>query len=89
MMKGVSVPLYYMPAWTDPPSLRPGGHYIQLLNENGGKGSKSLLFRNQVHGWANRGDIRDPKVKVDVERFMDETLAFFKEHISGEIESEL
>ena len=85
MLRAVSVPLLYCPSWNDPPSLREGGYWMKLLNEGGGKGSKSVLFNNQIHGWAIRADIRVPQNKRDFDKLMSLMLDFFAEHLEGKV----
>jgi len=85
MFRQVRMPILLCTAWNDPASCRESGYLFKLLLENNGKGarSKAALFPRQAHGFANRADVRDPKNKVDVDRFMRMTVLFLKDHINA------
>jgi len=84
ILKAVTVPMFLAPATPDAAFLRPDGWWSQWLNEAGrpSGGSESYLF-NQKHGWANRGDLQNPEVKVDVDRVMRLLLDFLAKHLGG------
>jgi hypothetical protein len=82
MFKQVQCPLLFCPGWSDPSSLRDDGYYMQILkSQPKSKGSKSILFKHQLHGFANRADLKVPQNKRDCELLMNETLAYFKQYL--------
>jgi hypothetical protein len=84
-LDAVNIPQLLAPAWEDPSYLRPDGAYVKRLNEPGrpSQGSESHVFADQRHGWAVRGDVRDPAVKKAVDLVLAQVLAFFEKHIAG------
>lgn len=83
MFRQVKVPLLYAPGWNDPASLRDNGYYMKILKENN-SASRSILFKDQVHGFANRSDLRVEKNLKAYEKFMYETLNFYHEQLGGD-----
>jgi hypothetical protein len=85
MLRGVLIPQFLAPAWSDSAILRPDGWYVNYLNEPGrpSEGSESHLFAEQKHGWSVRGDVRDPAVKKDVDRVFSLVLNFYSRHLGG------
>merc|ERR1712166_1169864 len=73
------MPVLLMPAGNDDDKIKPDGEGTQALAKAGGK---SVCFPDMIHGWCSRGDLKDEKVKRDVEAPMALGIAFFAEHLS-------
>lgn len=78
MMAKVNMPVLLMPASNDPDNVKPGGEFTKVLESKGGS---CVPFPDMTHGWASRGDVKDPKVKRDVEEVMKLAIDFFKKHL--------
>mmetsp|Transcript_7499 Transcript_7499/g.18200 ORF Transcript_7499/g.18200 Transcript_7499/m.18200 type:complete len:264 (-) Transcript_7499:114-905(-) len=77
----VQCPFYFMPANGDSPDLYgPQGTLVTALQGKFGKDkTRTKLFSDMSHGWVPRGDIKDDKVKRDVQLAMDEARAYLAE----------
>jgi dienelactone hydrolase len=84
MYDAVKAPLLYMPAGNDPKSIFPDGAGFQSILKASPK-SKCVPFKDMTHGWFNRGDIRNEKVKAAVDQTLAETKAFFAEHLASRL----
>ncbi|EOD03831.1 hypothetical protein EMIHUDRAFT_460887 [Emiliania huxleyi CCMP1516] len=74
----VRTPLLLLSAGNDPPNVQPGGAVARALAASGGH---ARAFPTMDHGWVTRGDVDDGAVAAEVERALEETLAFLREHV--------
>ncbi len=86
----IKCPILLMPTWNDPPDLRVDGEFLRTLRRTTpdpviAERSDSMLFRSMRHGFANRGDIRDPNVKVAVEDMMRRAKDFLKLNLKEKV----
>ena len=83
MFEQVKVPVLFFMSRNDPSSVRETGFYFKILLKKN-NGSRSILLADQTHGFANRGDLKKPKVKAAYEKVMLESLKFYHEHLGGD-----
>ena len=77
-VRDVRIPLFLAPTWTDPTNLRDDGWIMQYLRENAlAKDSQCFLYTDRIHGFAPRGDIRDPAIKKDVDDLLHRVTDFY------------
>ena len=84
MFRQVKIPMLFCPAWNDPASFRQGGHYMKLL-QKAAKGSRSVLFKDQLHGFANRSNLHIPKNRQAYEDFLRLTIEFLHERLHSHV----
>lgn len=75
MMRKVQMPVLLMPCGTDPDTLKPGGDIAKVVAEKGGS---SHTFSDMQHGFASRGDVKDPNVARDVQDCITRSIDLFK-----------
>lgn len=78
LMQGISCPLMLLPGGNDPDWTMPESPEFQLLTKNG---SKSVPFRDMVHGWMTRGDRSDPKIDRDISEALRHALDFLTNNL--------
>lgn len=84
IIRQVKVPLLFMPGWNDPSWIKENGSHMKIIQENN-PGSKSITFPTMAHGWIVRGNIRDGKIKTQVDRAMNEMLQFYAGYLGGDV----
>lgn len=79
--RAVQAPFFLAPGRGDPGSLRENGYWTNLLqSQPASRGSYAVSYP-LAHGFANRGDVRDPAVRHVVDKWFNETVRFFNEHL--------
>lgn len=78
VMKGILCPLLLLLAKNDSDYLRPSRPAVEEIVKRGGK---SILFRDMVHGWTTRDDMKEKNVEQDVNKAMRETLDFLRTNL--------
>ncbi|TMW69566.1 hypothetical protein Poli38472_001722 [Pythium oligandrum] len=80
MTEAIKVPQLLLSASNDPDFVRSGGSVDQILKTNKSIASLSDVvdFEYVVHGWVNRGDLSDAKVKASADEAWERARAFFK-----------
>lgn len=73
LMQQIKCPLLLLPAANDAEYTKP--HSDELV-EIVGRGGKSIVFPDMVHGWTTRGDMSDKNIERDVKEALRQTLDF-------------
>jgi dienelactone hydrolase len=86
VVERIKCPLLLLLASSDSKDLRPDGEILKILHRSKvdptiGTRCKSVLYDTVPHGFANRGDIRDPKMKIVVEDAMKEAKEFLYKNL--------
>eukprot|EP01090_Pellita_catalonica_P020423 TRINITY_DN7296_c0_g1_i2.p1 TRINITY_DN7296_c0_g1~~TRINITY_DN7296_c0_g1_i2.p1 ORF type:complete len:270 (-),score=39.52 TRINITY_DN7296_c0_g1_i2:60-869(-) len=77
----VEVPVTLLSASNDPEFVQPDGDVMKKMKAKAfGSKCTASYFADMQHGWVNRGDLNDEKVKRDVTKSLKTAIAFFKEH---------
>jgi len=74
----IKVPQLVLAAGNDLDSIKPGGVYAEKLKQHGGE---FYEYKDQNHGWVNRGDLNDPKVEAAVKDATEKIINIFKKHL--------
>jgi len=74
----IKSPQLVMPAGNDPPEMKEGGKFHQVLKA---KGSVFKDFPNEKHGWVTRGDLNNPTTVAAVKEAIKLTIEFFNKHM--------
>ena len=83
MVDQVRVPLLFLMSWNDPQRWKPeGGHLFERVRERN-PGSRTVDFPTMMHGFMNRGDMKLPHVKKEVERGIEEIKTFLSKTAQG------
>jgi len=80
----VNKPIFYMTACNDPSDVRSGGMIEEAMKKNNPEAlekSSFVTFKEMVHGWVNRGDLKVEKVQRDYKIAIDNARNFFKAHL--------
>ena len=80
LLARVRAPLLLLPAKNDPAEYRAGGAWLEAL-QGAQPASRCVEFNEMTHGWVPRGDLGDAAVARDVQRAIDEIVAFFNAHL--------
>ena len=76
----VKCPQLLCPAGNDPDNVKEGGEVPQVIRDKGLE-CKVVVFPEMKHGWVPRGDASDATVARDVQKALDEAIAFFKKYL--------
>ena len=82
VVSAISVPQLLMPASNDEPDLMEGGAVEKIWKSKWcGERSKTCTYRDMVHGWMNRGDLKDPLTAERAQQAEDTLVQFFAENM--------
>jgi len=70
-------------AKSDPTDIKPNGHAFKIMKERPEVFEKCdfTLYDDMIHGWVNRGDLNDEKIKRDYEDSMNKSWVFFDKYV--------
>lgn len=90
--KSIRAPLLICAAGNDEPTIKEGGQFFKTVKENN-PGSRTIEYKDMLHGWVNRGTEPDCVVKQKCaattvseaqQSAVEEAVAFFQELLSKE-----
>jgi len=81
VISAVKCPMLIFPTSNDPKISQPGGEVEKVLKEKAKVECILEPCMDQVHGFVNRGDVSDPKVKAGVEKVLARAEEFIKSKV--------
>ena len=69
--------IHFMPSKIDPDNQKENGAIDKYFKTREDVIFTTREYKDQIHGWVNRGEINDPIVKQGVENAINESIAFF------------
>jgi len=80
MINAMKQPTKFLLAGNDSPIYKEGGDGKKALEKSGGGVTE---YPDMLHGWVSRGDVSNEKVKVSVEKAINELVSFFSKNLAN------
>lgn len=81
LYENAKCPMLFLPAWNDPRWLKNGGSHFKILEDKFPGKCKCVEFNDQMHGFMNRGNIKEEKIKAAYEKGMAEAKQFLEDRL--------